>query len=131
LKGFIVANLKQDYQRKDTFFRRWASAIILLVFFLGSWGGQFVTQLQAEKQQSEQHHEQFQMAEFWPEFWSSTFENWQSEWLQLLTQAIVIAGFAEYLFRKGEEGHYKTQLMIEDLQKEVRAKKANRKPKQS
>ena len=118
-----MAELKKEYKKKNTFFKNWGAVFILLAFFLASWGGQFAAQLQAEKQLAEQHGQEFQMTEFWPEFWSATFENWQSEWLQLATQALLIAGFSAYVFRKQDEEHYKTQLMIEQLQKEIRAKK--------
>ena len=99
------------------------AVFILIVFFVLSWSGQFVFQLQAEMNQAEEHHQVFQMSDFWPQFLSSTFENWQSEWLQLFTQALLIAAFADYLFRKGNEDHYKTQLMIEELREEIKGKK--------
>lgn len=117
-----MADLKQEYQRKDTFMHRWATVIILIAFFFASWSGQFFTQLQVSKQEAMQHNQQFEMSDFWPEFWQSTFENWQSEWLQLATQALIVAGFASYLFRKGDEEHYKTHLMIEELRKELKKK---------
>lgn len=117
-----MAELRTEYKRKDSFFRRWAAAIILLLFFFGSWGGQFATELQVTKQLAEQHGQQFNMTEFWPEFWQSTLENWQSEWLQLFTQAVLISGFSSYLFRKQNEEHYKTQLMIEDLKRGLNKK---------
>ena len=117
-----MATLTEDYKQKDTFWRRWAAVFILVAFFLLSWGGQFVTQMEQVKQQSEQHGQAFTMSEFWPEFWSATFENWQSEWLQLTVQAILIAALADYLFRKGNQDHYKTQLMIDELRKELKKK---------
>ena len=115
-----MADLKREYERKDTFWRRWAAVFILFGFFFLSWGGQYVTQLETVRQESEQHGQTFQMNEFWPEFWSSTLENWQSEWLQLATQAIMIAALADYVFRKGNQDHYKTQLMIDELRKEMK-----------
>jgi hypothetical protein len=118
-----MATLQQEYTRKNTFWRKWGAVFILFIFFFGSWGGQFATQLQSEKQISEQHGQEFQMSEFWPEFWSSTFENWQSEWLQLATQALLISAFASYIFRKQDEEHFKTQLMLEDLSKQVKGLK--------
>ena len=117
-----MANLKKEYAEKDTFWRRWTAVIILFVFFFLSWGGQLVFQMEEVKQQSEQHGQQFQMNEFWPEFLSATFENWQSEWLQLATQALLIAAFADTFFRKGNEDHYKTHLMIEELRQEIKRK---------
>lgn len=117
-----MATLKQEYKRQDTFWKRWAAVFILFAFFFLSWGGQFVAQMEQVKQQSEEHGQVFTMSEFWPEFWSATFENWQSEWLQLATQAILIAALADYLFRKGNQDHYKTQLMIEELREELKKK---------
>jgi hypothetical protein len=121
-----MADLKTQYKRDDTFVRRWAALVILIAFFILSWGGQLLFQLQVEQQQAEQHGQAFSMQEFWPQFWASTFENWQSEWLQLATQAVLIAALADYIFRTGNRDHYKTQLMIEDLQKDVQNLKKKR-----
>jgi len=118
-----MPELKKEYKKKNTFFRNWGAVLILAAFFLGSWGGQFVNQLQVEKSHAEQHGQAFNMQDFWPQFWSSTFENWQSEWLQLATQALLISGFAAVLFRKQDEEHFKTQMMIEELQKEIKSLK--------
>ena len=118
-----MADLKTEYRQRDTFVRRWAALFILIAFFLLSWSGQFFTQMQVVKQESAQHGQEFKMDEFMPQFWSSTFENWQSEWLQLATQAVLIAALADYMFRKGNQDHYKTQLMIADLQEQLKAKK--------
>ena len=121
-----MATLHEEYRKKDTFWRRWLAVFILFGFFLASWAGQFVTQMEQVKNESEQHGQTFQMSEFWPEFFSSTFENWQSEWLQLATQAIMIAAFADVFFRKGQQDHYETHLMIEELREELVKKKAKR-----
>jgi hypothetical protein len=45
---------------------------VLLGMFLASWAGQALFQVGVEN-------------ESWSAFWASTFENWQSEALQLLT----------------------------------------------
>lgn len=118
-----MSDLKREYKQKDSFLRRWGTLFILIALFLFSWGGQYAMQLQTAKNESEQHGQEFSMEEFMPQFWSSTFENWQSEWLQLAVQAILIAALADYVFRKGNQDHYKTQLMIDELRKEIKAKK--------
>lgn len=121
-----MADLKSQYKRDDTFVRRWAALLILIAFFLLSWAGQYVYQMQVAAQEAEQHGEQFTIQEFMPQFWASTFENWQSEWLQLATQAVLIAALADYIFRTGNRDHYKTQLMIDDLRKDVQNLKKKR-----
>lgn len=115
-----MSDIMREYRKKNTFLRKWGALLILAAFFLLSWGGQFFFQMQAVRQESQQHGEQFKMEEFLPQFWSSTFENWQSEWLQLVTQAVLIAALADYLFRKGNQDHYKTQLMIDELRKDIK-----------
>lgn len=44
-----MAELREEYRRKNTFWRNWGAVIILAVFFVTSWGGQFVNQLTVEK----------------------------------------------------------------------------------
>lgn len=118
-----MGNLKKDYERKNTFLRNWGATIILLAFFLISWGGHLAAQLQVEQLESQQHGLPFDMQKFWPQFWSSTLENWQSEWLQLTAQAVLVSGLAAYIFRKQGEEHYKTQIMIEELREEIKNKR--------
>ncbi len=118
-----MGTLRNEYRRKDTFMKKWGALFILLAFFIFSWGGQFITQMQVVKQEAEQHQQEFVMSEYWPQFWASTFENWQSEWLQLATQALLISGLATYIFRTEQEEIYKTQLMIEELREELTKKK--------
>lgn len=67
--------------------RRWGAVYILVALFAGSWAGQaWAMQPVVEKQG-------------WIEFWSATFENWQSEWLQLVFQAILLLGAKHWLFQ--------------------------------
>src|SRR5215213_11676311 len=69
--------------------KRWGAAYLLLAFFLASWIGQFIFMLIEVGNEAQQHGQSFSMSECWPQFWSSTFENWQSEWLQLFVQAVI------------------------------------------
>jgi hypothetical protein len=40
-----------------------------------------------ESNEAQQHGQSFAWADFFPQFFESTFENWQSEFLQLVWQA--------------------------------------------
>lgn len=117
-----MASLKEEHKKKSTFLRNWGAVLLLFVFFVASWMGQLFMQLQVEMDAAAQHEQTFSMAQFWPQFWSSTLENWQSEWLQLFTQALMISGFAAFVFRTENQEHYKTQIMIDELRKEIRGK---------
>lgn len=70
-----------------THLRRWGAVWVLLILFLGSWFGQLYTMLpEIEK-------------EGFTKFWAATFENWQSEWLQLVFQAILLLGAKHWIFQ--------------------------------
>jgi Domain of unknown function (DUF6766) len=95
--------------------RRWGAAYLLLCLFLASWIGQFVATLIDVGNEARQHGEQFQLAEYWPRFLSATFENWQSEWLQLLVQAVVLLGLKHVLFKADAEDMEQVQLDLAEI----------------
>jgi hypothetical protein len=76
---------------KPRFAKAYGFALVTGLLFLLSWSGQFIAQVVTERNEAQQHGETFQWADFWPQFLSSTFENWQSEFLQLVWQAIGLA----------------------------------------
>jgi hypothetical protein len=80
---------------RPPFAKAYSFALVTAAFFLFSWVGQFVTQAMVERNEAEQHGEPFMWSDFYPQFLASTFENWQSEFLQLIWQA---AGLAFLLF---------------------------------
>jgi hypothetical protein len=85
--------------QKPSHFKLWGAAYLLAALFLASWAGQFVTELIEFSNDAAQHGQEMSMTEFWPSFLASTFENWQSEWLQLLVQAVVLLGMKHVLFK--------------------------------
>jgi hypothetical protein len=73
--------------------------VALLTLFLASWIGQLVSQWFEFVNEQAQHGQAaaFWSSEFWWMFGQATFENWQSEWLQLSAQILLPA----YLIYKG------------------------------
>jgi hypothetical protein len=47
--------------------------------------------IQVESNEAQQHGQTFEWSQFLPQFFASTFENWQSEFLQLVWQAVGLA----------------------------------------
>lgn len=83
--------------------RRWGAVWILLVLFVGSWIGQFYTMLAEFRSEQREHGEPFVWGDFYDSFWAATFENWQSEWFQLIFQAILLLGAKHWLFQADAE----------------------------
>lgn len=83
--------------------QRWGAVYLLLGLLLGSWLGQLFAQIAEVTNEARAHRQEFEWAEFWPQFWSATFENWQSEWLQLFVQAAVLLAMKHLIFKADAE----------------------------
>jgi hypothetical protein len=59
------------------------------------------------------------MSDFWPVFFSATFENWQSEWLQLLVQAVVLLGMKHLLFKADAVDMEEVQLDLAEIKQHL------------
>lgn len=84
-------------------FRRFGFIYILILMFFGSWFGQYVAMVNVA-------------GPFKPdEFWAATFENWQSEFLQLFVQALGMYVVADFIFRKADEDMKRIERKIDVL----------------
>jgi Domain of unknown function (DUF6766) len=80
-----------------TLWRDYNLSIVLLGLFFVSWLGQGIFQWFEMANEAQAHGETSTLAEFIPAFFSATFENWQSEFLQLFTMVVLTA----FLIHKG------------------------------
>lgn len=78
-------------------FKNYGLSIVLFLLFFFSWIGQGIFQWQEFVQHQKEHNQEVKTEEFIPEFGAATFENWQSEFLQLLTFVVLTT----YLIHKG------------------------------
>lgn len=95
--------------------RRWGAVWVLVILFLGSWAGQFVTQFAEFKSHQQTHGEAVLWSDFMTQFFSSTFENWQSEWLQLIFQAILLLGAKHWIFRVDAEDMERVERKVDAI----------------
>ena len=77
--------------------RNYNLSIVLFALFMSSWVLQGVTQWFEVSNEAQAHGEAGTLAEWGPAFLSATFENWQSEFLQLLTFVVLTS----FLIHKG------------------------------
>lgn len=88
-------------------FRRWGAVYILALLFAGSWIGQ-AWAMQPEIR-----------SDGWIVFWAATFENWESEWLQLVFQAILLLGAKHWLFRVDAEDVERIEAKLDEVYRMV------------
>jgi hypothetical protein len=96
-------------------FRRWGAVYVLLLLFVGSWLGQFFFQLSEFRSDQAAHGQPFVWSEYWSAFFASTLENWQSEWLQLVFQAMLLLGAKHWLFKADAEDMERLEAKIDDI----------------
>lgn len=95
--------------------RRWGAVYVLLVLFLGSWVGHFFAELAEFTADQEQHGQEFAWSDYLPVFTASTLENWQSEWLQLVFQAILLLGAKHLIFKVDAEDQERLEQKIDEI----------------
>ena len=106
------------YQRKPPFPKAYSFALVTGAFFLVSWVGQFVFQLLSVRNDAEEHGQRFEWTDFLPQFLSSTFENWQSEFLQLVWQAAGLALFYYWGSSQSRESDERLEAKVDALLRE-------------
>src|SRR5215218_4686971 len=109
----------QSAMTKRSHLKGWGAAYLLLALFIASWAGQFIFMLIEAGNEARQHGQSFTLSDFWPEFWSSTFENWQSEWLQLFVQAVVLLGMKHILFKADAEDMEQVQMDLAEIKEHL------------
>jgi hypothetical protein len=77
-------------------YKNYGLSVVLFLLFISTWALHFVVQIIKVSHDQESRGEVFSWGQFFPEFLTSTFENWQSEFLQLLTFVVLTA----YLIHK-------------------------------
>ena len=102
-------------QDRPKFFTAYSFGIVTGALFLLSWAGQFVFQAIEQRTEAAEHGSTFAWSEFFPAFLSSTFENWQSEFLQLVWQAAGLALFYFWGSSQSKEGDERIEAKIDRL----------------
>ncbi|VTR77652.1 DUF6766 family protein [Cellulomonas hominis] len=100
---------------RPKFFTAYSFGIVTGALFLFSWAGQFLFQLIEQRNDAAEHGQAFEWSQFFPAFLSSTFENWQSEFLQLVWQAAGLALFYFWGSSQSKEGDERIEAKIDRL----------------
>ncbi len=95
--------------------RAYSFALVTGALFLVSWVLQLVFQAVAFAGDAAAHGEAFSWGALWPEFLASTFENWQSEFLQLVWQAAGLALFYHWGSSQSRESDDRLEAKVDEL----------------
>ncbi|MEH0970466.1 DUF6766 family protein [Micromonospora sp. CPCC 205546] len=104
--------------RRPRWPRAYAFALVTGALFLLSWIAQFVFQAAAAGNEASQHGQTFAWADFLPQFLAASFENWQSEFLQLIWQAAGLALFYHWGSSQSRESDERVEAKLDALLRE-------------
>ena len=103
----------------QNFWKNYSLSIILGSLFLMSWIGQAISQWFEFTDQARAHNEEVQVNEYMHEFLSATFENWQSEFLQLFTFVVLATYFIHKNSPQSRDGDDKMREDIKEIKRQV------------
>ncbi len=112
---------EEDVSVKVNPFRkpRWPVAysftLVTFVLFLGSWAAQFGFQLAEVRADAAAHNQVFEWSAFWVRYLAATFENWQSEALQLCWQAAGLALLYHWGSSQSRESEARIEAKVDAL----------------
>ena len=111
-------------KQRRTFFQRYGLSVVLAFLFLISWGAQAVFQWFEVANEAEQHGTSVTVGDYVWSFGQSTFENWQSEFLQLLAFVVLTAFLVHVGSPESRDSDEETQAALERIEAHVLALEA-------
>lgn len=92
LGGVMVTSIRREVRESRLHvWQDFGLSIALAVLFLTSWFGHALSQWQEFTDEQAAHGQSVEMSDFLAAFSSTTFENWQSEFLQLFSFVVLAA----------------------------------------
>lgn len=95
--------------------KRYAYGWITALFFLVSIVGHWIFGWYAFADEAREHHQQVQISAYLVEMGRDTFENWQSEFLQLLWQVLGLAYFLYVGSPASKENDDRLEAKVDEL----------------
>lgn len=107
--------MKVNPFRKPSWPIAYSFVLVTGVLFLLSWAGQFFFQAAEFRDDAATHGQAAEWAQFWPAFLAATFENWQSEALQIIWQVAGLAMFYHWGSSQSREQNDRVEAKLEAL----------------
>jgi hypothetical protein len=101
--------------------RNYSLSITLAVLFFVSWFAQLVTQWFTWANEQQEHNQPLEVGDFLWQFWTSTLENWQSEFLQLLTFVVLTSFLIHRESPESRDSDDEMQQSLNRIEKRLKA----------
>jgi hypothetical protein len=121
--GFLLASMVRSIQTERahhrSIWREFGLGILLVILFFVSWIGQAITQWQTFTDEQLAHGSTPKFGDFLAEFGQATFENWQSEFLQLFSFVVLAALYIHKGSGESKDGEEQIQASLRRLEEHL------------
>ena len=107
--------MKVNPFEKPPWWRAYSFVLVTGLLFLLSWYGQFLFQAREFVDEAEAHGQAAEFGDYLPTFFAATFENWQSEFLQLVWQVAGLAWFYHWGSSQSKESDARVEAKVDTL----------------
>lgn len=116
-----MARMTAQPPERRTFVQRYGLSLVLAILFVLAWAGQALTEWFVYSSEAQQHGQQPTFGDYLWEFGQSTLENWQSEFLQLLTFVVLTVFLVHQGSHESRDSDEEMQASLERIEAKVDA----------
>ena len=120
---FLIAatarSIRDERSEGRSVWREFGLGLILMILFFVTWLAQLIAQWQGFTDEQLAHGEEPQVGDFVSEFAQSTFENWQSEFLQLFTFVTLAALYIHKGSSESKDGEEKIEASLRRIEEQL------------
>ncbi len=116
LLGSMVRSIRVDRAAGRSVWREFGLGLLLVMLFFISWIGHAITQWQVFTDEQLAQGSSPKIGDFMAEFGQATFENWQSEFLQLFSFVVLAALYIHKGSAESKDGEDNIQASLRRLE---------------
>jgi hypothetical protein len=115
----VVRSIMVERAKERSLWREFGLGLALVILFLVSWLAQGIAQWQVFTDEQAAHGESAEIGDFVAEFSLSTFENWQSEFLQLFSFVVLAALYIHKGSGESKDGTEKIEAALRRIEERL------------
>ncbi len=114
-----VRSIRNERTKGRSVWREFGLGLILIILFFASWVGQAIAQWQTYTDDQRAHGETPSAGDFVADFAQSTFENWQSEFLQLFSFVTLAALYVHKGSAESKDGDERLEASLRRIEERL------------
>jgi hypothetical protein len=115
----LVRSIRNERTTGRSVWREFSLGLILMILFCITWVGHGISQWQTFTDEQLSHGETPEVGDFVAEFSQSTLENWQSEFLQLFSFAVLAALYIHKGSAESKDGEEKLEAALRRIEERL------------